>query len=66
MKRYNEKPLTYGDRTMSATAWSKMSGVNVHRATILRRKALGMSDKQALFAPKGTHNSQENKNAERN
>ncbi len=54
--------LTHDGKTMTAGSWSRQPGVNVCGGTITRRKQMGMSDHQALFAEKGTHkNSRPNK-----
>lgn len=47
--------LTHNGETKSATEWAKDPRVYISAASIRRRKRNGMSDSQALFAPKETH-----------
>lgn len=52
----NATALTYMGETKTAFEWSKDPRVNVTATTIRHRKKAGMSDEQALFADKVTHN----------
>lgn len=49
--------LTHNGETKSATEWAKDPRVFISAASIRRRKRAGMTDSQALFAPKETHKS---------
>jgi len=48
--------FTYEGKTQNAGAWAKEDSVEVCRNTILRRRNMGMSDEDALFSKKITHN----------
>lgn len=48
--------LTFDGKTDTPTGWERDPRVKVSRKTIVARKAAGMSDFDALFAPKVTHN----------
>lgn len=48
--------IEFEGRRDTATNWARDPRVKVSGHTILRRKAAGMSDFDALFAPKLTHN----------
>lgn len=48
--------IEYQGKRETATGWARDPRVQVSGATIRRRKAAGMSDFDALFAPKVTHN----------
>ena len=48
--------VTYGGVSMTPTEWSRKDYVNVCGSTIARRKRMGMSDFDALFSGKITHN----------
>lgn len=48
--------ITYLGETKTANEWSRDPRVSVSNGTIMRRKKLGMSDYECLFAPKITHN----------
>lgn len=48
--------ITIDGKTMTPTEWARESGVKVHGATIRRRKRMGLSDYDAVFSPKKTHN----------
>jgi hypothetical protein len=48
--------ITYDGRTMTPHEWSKDPRVNLSGSQIRIRKKSGMTDEQALFAPKVTHN----------
>ncbi|WP_230953529.1 HNH endonuclease signature motif containing protein [Burkholderia cepacia] len=54
--RMNSVNLTIGGVTKTAAAWSRDSAVTVCYATILKRKAKGLSDYEAVFGEKKTHN----------
>ena len=47
--------IEFEGKVDTATGWARDPRVKVTGATILRRKASGMSDFDALFAPKVTH-----------
>lgn len=48
--------ITAEGKTDTAAGWARDPRVKVARTTIIRRKQAGMSDFDALFAPKITHN----------
>lgn len=48
--------ITYGGETKTPHEWSKDPRVNLSGGQIRIRKKAGMTDEQALFAPKVTHN----------
>lgn len=48
--------LTHEGKTDTPAGWARDPRVHVSGHTIVRRKAAGMSDFDALFAPKATHN----------
>lgn len=48
--------VEFDGRRLTAHEWSRDPKVKVCGPTILRRKRAGMSDRDALFAPKVTHN----------
>lgn len=48
--------IEFEGKRQTAAAWARDPRVEVSGATIIRRKASGMSDFDALFAPKVTHN----------
>lgn len=48
--------VTYGSETKPAHHWAQDCRVSVTGSTIIRRKKQGMTDEQALFSPKQTHN----------
>lgn len=48
--------LTYNGETKTAAEWQRDMRTNVTYGTILRRKRSGMSDYDALFSEKQTHN----------
>lgn len=48
--------ITYLGETKTANEWARDPRVKVSNATIMRRKKLGMTDFECLFAPKITHN----------
>jgi len=47
--------LSFGGVEMTANEWARDPRVRITSQTIRRRKLLGMSDEDALFAPKITH-----------
>lgn len=51
--------ITINGISKTPQEWSRDPGVNVSGRTIIRRKASGMSDTDAVFAPKITHKGQE-------
>ena len=51
--------ITYDGLTDTPEAWSRDSRVKVSGACIRHRKSKGMSDYDALFLPKKTHNSKQ-------
>lgn len=53
--------ITIDGVSMTASEWARQPGVNVCGATILRRKAGGASDYDAVHAPKITHNGKGNR-----
>jgi hypothetical protein len=57
----NKFYLTYKGETKSASDWQRDPRVCVNYATIIRRKRAGMSDEDAIFSPKITHNGRHNK-----
>lgn len=48
--------ITYLGVTKTPTEWARDENVKVSHSTIIRRKQLGMSDEDALFSEKKTHN----------
>lgn len=48
--------ITFDGKTMTPTEWSRDPRVSVSHRTIVLRKKRGMSDFDALFSPKITHN----------
>lgn len=52
--------IEYEGARLTAYEWARQPGVRVSGATILRRKRAGMSDSEALFAPKSTHKGSRN------
>ena len=48
--------LTFDGKTDTAAGWARDPRIKVDRKTIVMRKQAGMSDHDALFAPKLTHN----------
>lgn len=48
--------ITYDGKTSTPTEWARDQRVNVSGRTIVLRKMAGMSDYDALFSPKITHN----------
>lgn len=48
--------ITINGRTMTATEWGREPGVSVCGATINRRKKMGYSDYDSVYAEKITHN----------
>lgn len=48
--------ITYQGETKTANEWARDPRVAISNTTIVHRKAAGMSDEEALFAPKATHN----------
>lgn len=54
--RSNLVMLTVNEVSKTAAEWSRDPQVNFCYQSILRRKALGMSDSEALFGKKLTHN----------
>lgn len=48
--------ITFDGETKTPAEWARDERVDVAGSTIVNRKALGMSDYDALFAPKKTHN----------
>lgn len=49
-------PITFDGVTMTPHEWSRDPRVNLSGTQIRLRKKAGMTDEQALFAPKRTHN----------
>lgn len=47
--------FTADGRTMTASAWARVPGVLVSAQTIVRRRQMGMSDYDCIFAPRITH-----------
>jgi hypothetical protein len=56
MRVRNAIAITYDGETKTPHEWSKDPRVSVSGSQIRHRKKAGMSDEQALFAPKRTHN----------
>jgi hypothetical protein len=52
----NAIAITFDGETKTPHEWSKDPRVSVSGSQIRLRKKAGMSDEQALFAPKKTHN----------
>jgi hypothetical protein len=53
--------LTAKGKTMSANTWARIEGVEVSGNTIKYRKNKGMSDYDAIFSPRKTHQSTKTK-----
>lgn len=53
--------LTVNGKTLTPSAWARMNGVEVTSSTIRRRKLSGMSDYDAIFAPRKTHHNTKTK-----
>lgn len=60
----NAIPISFGGETKTPHEWSKDPRVNLSGSQIRNRKKAGMSDEDALFAAKVTHNGRKRKKQE--